>query len=275
MSGRCRFGARAQSDKAMSYLIAVSGKGGTGKTTVSACLVRLLIEGGVRPILAVDADPNSTLAPLLGAESGATISDIRREVLESKSEVTAIPKGRMLDQKLEECLQEGRGFDLLTMGRPEGAACYCYVNNLVRHALASLRANYRVTVVDNEAGMEHLSRMNTDAIDCLVIVCEPTLVSARAVSRIVDLSAGLPVRVKRKVLVWNKVAPAGVPEKVGEALADKSFDAVVVLPSDETVGQLAGLEENVLGGAALPAAFGALVGACGIMGGAKTIDSAV
>jgi CO dehydrogenase maturation factor len=259
----------------MSYLIAVSGKGGTGKTTVSACLVRLLLDGGVRPILVVDADPNSTLAPLLGAESGATISDIRREVLESKSEVTAIPKGRMLDLKLAECLQEGRGFDLLTMGRPEGAACYCYVNNLVRHALASLRANYRVTVVDNEAGMEHLSRMNTDAIDCLVVVCEPTLVSVRAVSRIFDLSAGLPVRVKRKVLVWNKVAPAGVPEKVGAALADKSFDAVIVLPWDETVGQLAGFEENVLAGAALPAAFGTLVGACGIMGGAKTIDSAV
>ena len=108
----------------MSYLIAVSGKGGTGKTTVSACLVRLLLEGGVRPVLAVDADPNSTLAPLLGAESGATISDIRREVLESKSKVTAISKGRMLDLKLEECLQEARGFDLLTMGRPEGAACY-------------------------------------------------------------------------------------------------------------------------------------------------------
>jgi len=246
----------------MGQLIAITGKGGTGKTTVAACLVRLLLERGARPVLAVDADPNASLAPLLGLRPGPTLSDIREEALAKKAETTGVPKARALEMKLEECVQEAGGFDLITMGRPEGPSCYCYVNNLLRSALKSLRANYRATVVDNEAGMEHLSRMNTDSVSCLVLVAEPTLPSARAAQRILDLAASLPVRVERKVLVWNKVAPGGVPAKALKILDQRRFDATVFLPSDPDIARLAALEENALTAGPLPDAFGALAQAC-------------
>jgi CO dehydrogenase maturation factor len=245
----------------VSYLVAVTGKGGTGKTTLSAVLIRLLLQNGIRPVLAVDADPNSSLGPLLGLQSSATISDMREEVLKEKASVTAIPKERILEMKLGEAIQEADGFDLLTMGRPEGPTCYCYVNSLLRGSLARLRNNYRVTVVDNEAGMEHLSRMNTDTIDCLVLVSEPTPVSARAVRRILGLSSTLPVTVRRKVLVWNKVPPSGIPPAIKTLIGEDSFDDSVNLPSDEEIARLSLLEENALT-ASIPEPFDRLVKAC-------------
>ena len=245
----------------MTYLAAVTGKGGTGKTTVSAFLVRLLLDKGIRPVLAVDADPNSSLAPLVGVAPGPTISDMREEVLEEKGNVTEIPKERILGMKLEESIVEANGFDLLTMGRPEGAACYCYVNSLLRGALSRLKSNYRVTVVDNEAGMEHLSRMNTDSIDCLVVVSEPTAASARAADRICALSEGLPVAVRRKVLVWNKTGPSGVPEAAQQVLAGRTFDETVILPADERVQQLSATEQSALE-AEMPEPFTRLLDAC-------------
>jgi CO dehydrogenase maturation factor len=245
----------------MAYLAAVTGKGGTGKTTVAAFLVRLLLDKGIRPVLAVDADPNSSLAPLVGVPSGPTISDMREEVLEEKANVTEIPKERILGMKLEESIVEANGFDLLTMGRPEGAACYCYVNSLLRGALARLRSNYRVTLVDNEAGMEHLSRMNTDAIDCLVVVSEPTAASARAAGRICALSDDLPVAVRRKVLVWNKTGASGVPDAAQQVLAGRTFDDTVILPADEQVRQLSAMEQSALK-AAMPEPFTRLLDAC-------------
>lgn len=245
----------------MNYLIAVTGKGGTGKTLVVASLVKLLLERGIRPVLAVDADPNSTLAPLLGVSMGPTISDIREEIMEAKSQVTEVPKERILKLKLEECIIESSGFDLLIMGRPEGQSCYCYVNNLLRRELGNLRGSYKVTVVDNEAGMEHLSRMNTDNIDCLAVVSEPTLVSARSAARIVELAKRLPVRIGRQVLVWNKVSAAGVSEEISEPLTLKRFDAIVTLPFSEDVARLAATEESVLE-ASLPPGFEGLFEAC-------------
>ena len=245
----------------MSYLVAVTGKGGTGKTTVSAFLVRLLLQKGMRPVLAVDADPNSSLAPLVGLTAGLTISDMREEVLKEKANVTEIPKERILAMKLEESIVEANGFDLLTMGRPEGAACYCYVNSLLRSALSKLRSNYRATVLDNEAGMEHLSRMNTDAIDTLVVVSEPTAASARAASRICALADRLPVTVRRKVLVWNKTRSSGVPDAVQGLLAGNAFDKTVILPGDEQVEQLCAMDQSALT-AEMPEPFAGLLDAC-------------
>jgi CO dehydrogenase maturation factor len=246
----------------MSYLLAIAGKGGTGKTTLAACLVRLLLEKGLRPVLAVDADPNATLAPLLGLKAETTISDIRKEIMEEKARVTGVPKERLLELKLGECLVESDGFDLLTMGRPEGADCYCYVNNLLRGALLRLRGNYGVTVVDNEAGMEHLSRMNTNDIDCLVLVCEPTLVSARSAARISRLADTLPVKVRRKTLVWNKVLPAGVPAPALELMRGERIDESVCIAFDEEIARLAVLERNALTIASLPPGFSELFDAC-------------
>lgn len=230
----------------MPFLIAVTGKGGTGKTTVSSLLVRALLNKGIRPVLVVDADPNSTLAPLLGLAPGKTISDIREDMMQQKYETSDVPKQRLLETYLEECIQEAAGFDLLTMGRPEGKSCYCYVNNLLRHALAALRKNYKAAIVDNEAGMEHLSRMNTDNIDCLLVVSEPTPVSARSAARIVRLASELGVSVHRSALIWNKVTPAGVPEKASDVLANLTFDVTITIPLDDSIARLSAEEISAL-----------------------------
>ena len=250
----------------MSRLIAVTGKGGTGKTTVSAALVRLLLEAGVRPVLAVDADPNHNLAPILGVSVRTTLSDIREEIMAGKSKASSTPKDRLLKQRLEECLVEAEGFDLLAMGRPEGPSCYCYVNNLLRDALRLLAANYRAAVIDNEAGMEHLSRMNISSVDCLLVISEPSAVSARAAGRIAGLAESLGIKVGRRVLVWNKVAAGGPPEAARRAAAGKPFDAELELPADERIEELAVQEKSIFG-VRLPEAFAGLAEACGAESG--------
>ena len=256
----------------MTYLVAVTGKGGTGKTTVSAFLVRLLLEKGLRPVLAVDADPNSSLAPLLGLRPGPTIGDIREEVLKEKEKMSGVPKRTILEMKFEECILETQGFDLLTMGRSEGPGCYCYVNSLLRGALSTLKSNYRAVVVDNEAGMEHLSRMNASNIHCLVTVCEPSMASARAADRILDLSKSLSIAVRRRVMVWNKVRPsAGVPEAVRGLLAGNAFDDTVVLPADEQVEQLCAMEQSVFD-VPMPQEFTGLLDACVLESKAQSAD---
>jgi len=247
----------------MSAIVAVTGKGGVGKSTMAACLVRLAIERGLTPVLAVDADPNSTLAPMLGQTVTATISEIREEVLKEKANVTGISKERILDMKLAECTVESKGFDLLTMGHPEGPTCYCYVNTLLRGALSSMRANYQTTIVDNEAGMEHLSRMNTDNIDCMVFVTEPTISSTWAVKRIFDLSAGLPVEVRRRVLVWNKIKAHGIPESVRGPLNGCQFDEVIEVPVDENM-ELLSIGTRDVFALPLPGPVNRLLDACGV-----------
>jgi CO dehydrogenase maturation factor len=248
----------------MSFLVAVTGKGGTGKSTTAAILVKLLMAKGIRPILAVDADPNSTLAPLLGVKIQSRMSDIREEIMEKKAEESGTPKERLLEHKLQECIAEAKGFDLLTMGRPEGPDCYCYVNNLVRRALESLKGNYRAIVIDNEAGMEHLSRMNTSEIDCLLLVSEPTQVSARSAARIIELADNLPVAVRRRVMAWNKVTDGGIPKAASDLIPAGRFDRIVSLPFSEQVGRLAAEEASALE-IDTPAEFNGLMDAC-IMG---------
>jgi CO dehydrogenase maturation factor len=249
----------------MSYTIAITGKGGTGKTTVAGFLVRLLRERGIRPVLAVDADPNNTLASMVGLKGGPTLGEIREEMMEKKDDVSGVAKERVLDLKLSECLQEAVGFDLLTMGRSEGPSCYCYINTLLRRALSVFKARYKVTVIDNEAGMEHLSRMNMGLIDCLVLVCEPTAVSARAAQRIGTLVQSLPITVRRRVLVWNKVSGADVPDEARAIAGDAQFDARLCLPADKNIERLSVAEESAFT-AAMPAAFAGLLEACMVNG---------
>ena len=245
----------------MKPLIAVVGKGGTGKSTVSAILIRLLIEQGLRPVFAVDADPNNTLGPFLGMHCARTIGEIRDKTLEEKEKISGIPKERLLEMKIEECLEESSGFDLITMGKSEGPGCYCYVNTLLRRTLDRLRSSYSVTVVDNAAGMEHISRMNTNAIDCLMLVCEPTIVSARAAARINNLAEHLQVEVARRVLVWNKVKGFHPPDAARAVVEEDQFDDVVVLPFHEEAARLSLEERNVMD-ITIPDAFTALVPAC-------------
>jgi len=189
----------------MAITIAVSGKGGTGKTTISALMVRCLIGKSPRAVLAVDADPNACMGLALGIEPGRTVADIRDEVLNQKTAPGAgISRLDQFEYGAHQVLTEAEGFDLLTMGRPEGPKCYCSVNNIIRKFMDELNDSYAYVVNDNEAGMEHLSRRTTNNVDVLAIVAEPTVVGITTARRIIELTETLPINIKEIGVIWNK-----------------------------------------------------------------------
>ena len=197
----------------MSTTIAVSGKGGSGKTTLTAMIIRHLMGRG-GSILAVDADPNACLGLALGVSPQKTVAELRDETLSGKLPGAETDRERAFEYGLQQILAESRGFDLLTMGQPEGPKCYCAVNNLLRRYLDRAGTDYRWVVVDNEAGMEHLSRRTTNGVDLLLIVTEPTAVGVMTARRILGLSERLPITIKSRGVLWNKVTeglqqPAG------------------------------------------------------------------
>ncbi len=202
----------------MGFTVAVSGKGGTGKSTIAALIVSELVSSKAGSVLAVDADPNFNLGLLLGQEVEETVADIREHLMESTLEApTGMSKERTIEYGIQRAVQECEGFDLLTMGRPEGPGCYCYVNHILRKYLDILSSDYSYVVIDNEAGMEHLSRRTTNRVDLLLMVTQPQPASLAAVERILDITSSLPVVIKRCGIVLNQIRgelPAAVEEKI-------------------------------------------------------------
>ncbi|KKL12516.1 hypothetical protein LCGC14_2534970, partial [marine sediment metagenome] len=190
-------------------IVAFGGKGGVGKTTLAAMTLRQLLLAGVKPVLAVDADPNATLALALGVDVPETIADLRAKMGLAAQDVNEIPKDRLMDQWLAELLVEEVGFDLLTMGRPEGPKCYCYVNGLLRRYLSLLKKNYACVLVDCEAGMEYLSRLVIDDVSTLVLVAEATPVGLTTARRISELADSLDLVIGRRILAINKTGQPG------------------------------------------------------------------
>ncbi len=184
--------------------IAVSGKGGTGKTTFVSMVIRCLMEEATKPILAVDADPNACLGITLGLEPQGTIADIRDEVINKKKNNPGLSKLQEFELGCQHSLTEAKGYDLLTMGRPEGPKCYCAANNVLRGFLDEISSNYGYVITDNEAGMEHLSRRTTHDVDLLFIVGEPTRVGVVTAKRIVELTNSLPISIGEIAVIWNK-----------------------------------------------------------------------
>ncbi|MFH1782370.1 MAG: AAA family ATPase [Candidatus Omnitrophota bacterium] len=185
----------------MSYTIAIAGKGGVGKTTTSSLLIKLLAKIAT-PVLAVDADPNSNLNTLLGLDYTETIADIREEAKNLNS--LNMSKSDFFNMKIEEAISEGKGIDLLVMGRPEGSGCYCAVNNILREYLSKISKSYRFVVIDNEAGMEHLSRRTASNIDQLVLVSDPTAVGLRSAVNAYNTVKKAGIKVEEFSLIINK-----------------------------------------------------------------------
>jgi len=216
----------------LSFTIAVSGKGGTGKTTLAGMIMRFLLDKGKGPILAVDADSNSNLNEVLGVEIRSTIGEAREMM--KKDVPVGMTKDIWIEYKVQEALTEAKGFDLIAMGRPEGPGCYCAVNALARRCLDLLTGNYQYIVIDNEAGMEHFSRLTTRDVDLLFIVSDSSQRGILTSSRIRDLIHELDLRIVREVLVINRVQDEPRPE-IYEEIKKQNLELGGILPVDEEV----------------------------------------
>jgi len=226
----------------MAFTLAVAGKGGTGKTTLAALLIQTLIERGEGPVLAVDADPNPNLGYALGCQVEKTISELRDELLDHIRKLPpGVTKDDYLEMGIQECLWEGRGVDLLVMGAGEGPRCYCAVNNVLRRCIDRLRGAYRYVVMDNEAGLEHLSRCTTQDVDVLLVVSNGLPVSLQAASRIRELTKRLALRIGGQYLVLNDLDVASEVVAQGQALRlaqQTGLELLGVVPSDSRLREL-------------------------------------
>jgi len=217
----------------MAFTIALAGKGGTGKTTMAGLLIKYLVGKGKTPILAVDADCNANLNEVLGLDVKDTLGQAREDM--KKGNVpSGMTKDVFISMRLEEALAEQEGFDLVVMGQPEGAGCYCAANSLLTNFMERLVGNYQYVVMDNEAGMEHISRLTTHNVDVLLIVTDTSRRGLQAGLRINKLARDLKIGVSNSYLVMNRVKT----EPDSEILALIEQDGLKLagtIPDDETV----------------------------------------
>ena len=229
----------------MTKTIAVAGKGGTGKTTVTSLLIKYLVENRSGAVLAIDADPSTNLNLTLGVPLYETVGDIREETLQevqSGGSLSGMSKPDYLDLRIQQSLVEERDFDLLAMGRPEGPGCYCAANNMLRLTIDRLSKSYDYVVIDNEAGLEHLSRRTTRDVDLLLTVSDPTMRGIIAAGRAAKLIGELKTRVGDIGLIVNRVPTDGSGEpkltpELEQAIAENGLKLVGLIPEDPTVGE--------------------------------------
>lgn len=220
-------------------VIAMAGKGGTGKTTTSALLLKYLLARKETPVLAVDADSNANLNELLELQVGMTIGQIRKEL---KGDMPpGMTRDQFMDMKIQQAVIEESGYDLLVMGQPDGPGCYCSANQYLAMTMDHLATNYRYILVDNEAGMEHLSRMNLRAIDYLLIISDPSARGILTARRISEITEPLGLQVKNRYLIVNRAPDPLTPElkaKIEEAVQESDLPLGAILPaSDDLVRQ--------------------------------------
>jgi CO dehydrogenase maturation factor len=219
----------------VSFTIAMAGKGGTGKTTLAGMLLRYLVEHGKKPVLAVDADANSNLNEVLGIEVDSSVGAAREEMKKGGG-MLDMTKDQLVEMRINQCLVEADGFDLIAMGQPEGPGCYCAANNLVAHFMDVLAKNYPYILMDNEAGMEHMSRLTTNKVDLLVLVSDPSWRGIQAARRLKDLAQALKVVVGRTVLIVNRVTN-GLSPKTTEEIATQGLELAGLIPEDSQLGE--------------------------------------
>jgi CO dehydrogenase maturation factor len=219
----------------MSKVIAMAGKGGVGKTTVSALVTRYFAKQGKDTILAIDADPNSNLGETLGIEIEQTVGDNREKFMKDPQAVpSGMDKINYLEMLMNQVLIEEKEYDLLVMGRQEGQGCYCMVNNILNRFADELEKNYKYLLVDNEAGMEHLSRRTSGHVDILLMVTDYALRGLRAVGRINEMLGDLKLDIKHKGLIVNRA-----PKELSQAFLDEveriGVPIFCIIPNDDNL----------------------------------------
>jgi len=232
----------------MTKLIAITGKGGVGKTTISALLIKNLLESGRSPVLAIDADPNSCLDAALGVIVTETVGRAREDVRASKQTGSVSSAGvgtganistrELLRLKIESALVESKGFDLIAMGRPEGEGCYCYANNILKEVISEISASYPYVVLDNEAGLENLSRRIVQKVDMLILVSDASNAGLQTLLRLYELAGEMKMTYGRLAVVINKLR-GGLPERAGEIREKTNADIVIGLPDDDEIASFA------------------------------------
>lgn len=223
----------------MGFTIAVAGKGGTGKTSLCGLTIRYLTEKKRGAILAVDADANANLNEVLGVKVHATVGNLRETSLEAVKSTAPRPGGmsmeQLFDYQIQQALIEANGFDLLVMGRPEGSGCYCAANNIIRKYMDKLADTYPFTVMDNEAGLEHLSRRTTQDTDLLLIISDPSVRGIMTAGRIGALVKELNLNVKRSVLIVNRAAGHGADNTLQSIVDQQGVEFAGYVPADELI----------------------------------------
>lgn len=218
-------------------VIAVAGKGGTGKTAIAALLIRALLGSKGNEeicILAVDADADSNLPEALGISYAKSVGDIRESLLEEKQQDIALDVQSQFEGKIAEIIEEEDRYDLLVMGRPEGPGCYCPVNHIIRRIMDILTKNYDYTIIDCEAGLEHLSRRTTRDVDVMLVVLDSTQKSMKTALRLKKIADSIDVNVQRMVYVANKI-PAGAEERLIEEAKKNGIEIDAIVPFDTLI----------------------------------------
>lgn len=222
----------------MAYVIGFAGKGGTGKTSIAAMTVRYLRERKRGPVLAVDADSNACLNEALGVDVHATIGHLREDSLNAIRGSGERPGGMTTDQlfdyQVQQSVIEAKGFDLMVMGRPEGPGCYCAANNIIRKYTDKLADQYPYVVIDNEAGMEHLSRRTTHAVDLLIVVSDPTVKGVQTIKRINGLVDELKLDVKQRISIVNRISGPQAQE-IRDYAKGIGVDVYATIPEDPLI----------------------------------------
>ncbi|KPJ58528.1 MAG: carbon monoxide dehydrogenase [Deltaproteobacteria bacterium DG_8] len=219
----------------MTYSVALAGKGGTGKTTLASLIIRFLSSEGKVPILAVDADPNANLAEGLGLEVKQTVGMMLATFIEEKFDFPqGMSKDAYIEYRLNELLVESEDVDLLVMGRGEGSGCYCYPNIVLRKYIDILTKNYSYVVLDNEAGMEHVSRRLSDHIDLMLLVSDYSIKGVRTAGRIRNLVEELKLEIGQQYFVINRT-PEVLDTNLREEVERQRLNFLGMVPVDEKV----------------------------------------
>jgi CO dehydrogenase maturation factor len=225
----------------MGTTLAVAGKGGVGKTSITSLMIKAIVEAGNKPVLAIDADSNSNLHETLGIREPRSVGCVREDTRKAGDDIPGgMSKDRFMEYQIQACLEETKDLDFLSMGRPEGPGCYCMANHILREVIGKLTSNYAFVVIDNEAGMEHLSRRTEEEVDHLFIISDPAPRSLRTIGRIVELINEMEGRIHKTHLILSRVQGSldALPQSTRDEIAKLPQPPEALIPYDDQLVNL-------------------------------------